>query len=80
MTASQAYGEDGVIRTVDILKREIVTGMRLLGVQNVNQLAPEMVSTNFQPRSLSVPQEARADTAARAQVENVNWQPLVARL
>ncbi|EIW64799.1 uncharacterized protein TRAVEDRAFT_68523 [Trametes versicolor FP-101664 SS1] len=53
--AQSAYGEDGVIRTVDILKREIVTGMRLLGVQNVNQLAPEMV-------------------------ENVNWQPLVARL
>ncbi|KAI0824209.1 FMN-dependent dehydrogenase-domain-containing protein [Trametes gibbosa] len=53
--AQSAYGEDGVVRTVDILKREIVTAMRLLGVQNVQQLVPEMV-------------------------ENVNWQPLVARL
>ncbi|OSD06084.1 hypothetical protein PYCCODRAFT_1431900 [Trametes coccinea BRFM310] len=41
--AQSAYGEDGVVRTVDILKREIVTGMRLLGVQTVNQLVPEMV-------------------------------------
>ncbi|KAI0361778.1 hypothetical protein OH77DRAFT_1418045 [Trametes cingulata] len=53
--AQSAYGEDGVVRTVQILKREITTAMRLLGVQNVNQLSPEMV-------------------------ENVNWQPLVARL
>ncbi|KAL7285641.1 hypothetical protein ACG7TL_000746 [Trametes sanguinea] len=48
--AQSAYGEDGVVRTVDILKREIVTGMRLLGVQTVNQLVPEMVeNVNWQP-------------------------------
>ncbi|KAH9857912.1 FMN-dependent dehydrogenase-domain-containing protein [Lenzites betulinus] len=48
--AQSAYGEDGVVRTVDILKREIVTAMRLLGVQSVNELVPEMVeNVNWQP-------------------------------
>ena len=40
----QAYGEDGVVKTVDILQREIVRAMRLMGVSNVNQLTPELVS------------------------------------
>ncbi|KAI0651715.1 FMN-dependent dehydrogenase-domain-containing protein [Trametes meyenii] len=53
--AQSAYGEEGVVRTVEILKREILTAMRLLGVQDVRQLVPEMV-------------------------ENVNWQPVLARL
>ncbi|KAI0778046.1 FMN-dependent dehydrogenase-domain-containing protein [Trametes elegans] len=48
--AQSAYGEDGVVRTVEILKREIETAMRLLGVQNVSQLVPEMVeNVNWQP-------------------------------
>lgn len=40
----QAYGEEGVVKTVDILQREIVRAMRLMGVSTVNQLTPEMVS------------------------------------
>ena len=40
----QAYGEEGVVKTVDILQREIVRAMRLMGVSNVNQLTPELVS------------------------------------
>ncbi|KAI0335386.1 hypothetical protein GY45DRAFT_1417679 [Cubamyces sp. BRFM 1775] len=48
--AQSAYGEEGVVRAVDILNREIVRAMRLLGVQNVNQLVPEMVeNVNWQP-------------------------------
>ena len=41
----QAYGEEGVVKTVQILTREIVRGMQLLGASNVKQLVPEMVST-----------------------------------
>ncbi|KAI0639264.1 FMN-dependent dehydrogenase-domain-containing protein [Trametes polyzona] len=48
--AQSAYGEEGVVRTVEILKREIVTAMRLLGVRNVSELTPEMVeNVNWQP-------------------------------
>ncbi|KAI8995498.1 FMN-dependent dehydrogenase-domain-containing protein [Trametes punicea] len=53
--AQSAYGEEGVVRMIDILEREIVRAMRLLGAQNVKQLVPEMYSTwqvenvNWQP-------------------------------
>ncbi|RDX56011.1 hypothetical protein OH76DRAFT_1427429 [Lentinus brumalis] len=48
--AQSAYGEEGVVRAIDILEREIVRGMRLLGVSNVQQLVPEMVEhVNWQP-------------------------------
>jgi len=42
---AQAYGEAGVVKVIHILKREIVTGMRLLGARHVGELVPEMVST-----------------------------------
>ena len=41
----QAYGEAGVIKIVQILEREMITGMRLLGATRVEELVPEMVST-----------------------------------
>ncbi|KAI0762848.1 FMN-dependent dehydrogenase-domain-containing protein [Fomes fomentarius] len=48
--AQSAYGEEGVVKAVDILEREITRGMRLLGVSNVKQLLPEMVEhVNWQP-------------------------------
>ncbi|KAI0757140.1 FMN-dependent dehydrogenase-domain-containing protein [Daedaleopsis nitida] len=48
--AQSAYGEEGVVKAVDILQGEIVRGMRLLGVSNVKQLVPEMVEhVNWQP-------------------------------
>ena len=53
----QAYGEDGVVKAVDIIQREIVRGMQLLGANNVSQLVPEMVSDidpNSIPRSTDV--------------------------
>jgi len=42
--ANGAYGEEGVIKVVEILEEEIATGMRLLGVTKVSELKPEMVT------------------------------------
>lgn len=39
----QAYGVAGVSKIIDILRREIVTAMRLLGASKVEDLRPEMV-------------------------------------
>lgn len=44
MYGQSAYGAAGVVKTVRILEREIVTGMRLLGATSVAELLPEMVS------------------------------------
>ncbi|KAH9946806.1 FMN-dependent dehydrogenase-domain-containing protein [Amylocystis lapponica] len=48
--AQSAYGEDGVVQIVRILEREIITGMRLLGATNVQELVPAMVErVDWQP-------------------------------
>ena len=39
----QAYGVDGVSKTIEILKREIITAMRLAGASTLSDLQPEMV-------------------------------------
>ncbi|KAF8912793.1 cytochrome b2 [Gymnopilus junonius] len=41
--AQSAYGVDGVVKIVQILKREITTAMRLVGASTVEDLKPEMV-------------------------------------
>ncbi|KAJ9097248.1 hypothetical protein QFC21_004917 [Naganishia friedmannii] len=41
--AQSAYGEDGVVKAVQILEEEIQTGMRLLGVTKISELKPEFV-------------------------------------
>lgn len=41
---AQAYGVDGVSKMIQILKREIITAMRLAGASNVHDLRPEMVA------------------------------------
>ncbi|KAI0030647.1 FMN-dependent dehydrogenase-domain-containing protein [Vararia minispora EC-137] len=41
--AQAAYGEEGVVKTVRIIEREVITGMRLLGAATVSDLVPEMV-------------------------------------
>lgn len=46
--ALSAYGEAGVVKTVRILEREIVTGMRLLGASSIKELTPEMVGFTSQ--------------------------------
>ncbi|PFH54603.1 hypothetical protein AMATHDRAFT_52242 [Amanita thiersii Skay4041] len=48
--AQGAYGVSGVTKIIQILEREIVTGMRLLGVSAVKDLAPDMVErVDWQP-------------------------------
>lgn len=39
----KAYGVPGVVTIVEILQREILTAMRLLGVSSIKGLKPEMV-------------------------------------
>lgn len=43
---AQAYGAAGVVKSVRILEREIVSGMRLMGVRTVKELVPEMVRSS----------------------------------
>ncbi|VDB86498.1 unnamed protein product [Peniophora sp. CBMAI 1063] len=48
--AQSAYGEEGVVRAVRILEREMLTGMRLMGVASVSELRPELVErVDWQP-------------------------------
>ncbi|KAK7465687.1 Karyopherin transporter [Stygiomarasmius scandens] len=48
--AQSAYGEIGVIKIVDILKRELSTAMALLGASDITQLTPDMVErVDWQP-------------------------------
>ncbi|TFY62168.1 hypothetical protein EVJ58_g4049 [Rhodofomes roseus] len=48
--AMSAYGEAGVIQTIRILQREIVLGMRLLGVTSLQELTPDLVErVDWQP-------------------------------
>lgn len=51
LTCSQGYGEAGVAKIIQLLNREIVTAMRLLGASRVSELKPEMVS--FQLASIT---------------------------
>ncbi|KAI0051750.1 hypothetical protein FA95DRAFT_1554282, partial [Auriscalpium vulgare] len=52
--AQSAYGEAGVVKTVRILERELVIGMRLLGARSVRELIPEMVErVDWQARGLA---------------------------
>ncbi|PPQ98738.1 hypothetical protein CVT26_010038 [Gymnopilus dilepis] len=41
--AQSAYGADGVVKIIQILKREITTAMRLLGASTVEDLHPDMI-------------------------------------
>lgn len=52
--ALSAYGEAGVVKTVHILEREIITSMRLLGVSSLQELTPGMVSPSHRTLSLTV--------------------------
>ena len=72
----QAYGEEGVVKAIEILEHEIVRAMRLLGVSNVSQLRPEMVSLLKWSSLVCFWSNSRSC----AQVEHVNWQPITSRL
>ncbi|KAF5374785.1 hypothetical protein D9758_000147 [Tetrapyrgos nigripes] len=48
--AQSAYGEIGVVKIVEILKRELTTAMALLGASDVRALTPDMVErVDWQP-------------------------------
>ncbi|KAH6917254.1 cytochrome b2 [Coprinopsis sp. MPI-PUGE-AT-0042] len=48
--AQSVYGEAGVAKIIQLLKREIVTAMRLIGASSVKDLKPEMVErVDWQP-------------------------------
>ncbi|KZV77493.1 hypothetical protein PENSPDRAFT_679048 [Peniophora sp. CONT] len=48
--AQSAYGEEGVVRAVRILERELLTGMRLMGAASIADLKPELVErVDWQP-------------------------------
>ncbi|KAE9410961.1 hypothetical protein BT96DRAFT_952800 [Gymnopus androsaceus JB14] len=52
--AQSAYGEVGVRKIIDILEREIVTTMRLMGVQKIADLTPDLVErVDWQPPARS---------------------------
>lgn len=40
---TQAYGAAGVVKIIRILERELIWGMRLLGVRRLEDLTPDMV-------------------------------------
>lgn len=42
---SLPYGTPGVEHLIDILAKEVVTAMALLGATNVSELRPDMVNT-----------------------------------
>ncbi|KAH9486795.1 Cytochrome b2, mitochondrial [Psilocybe cubensis] len=41
--AQSAYGQSGVSKIIEILRREVVTAMRLVGASTIRDLRPEMV-------------------------------------
>jgi L-lactate dehydrogenase (cytochrome) len=41
--AQSAYGTDGVVKAVDLLRAEVELGMRLLGVTRIEDLGPQYV-------------------------------------
>ncbi|KZS87413.1 hypothetical protein SISNIDRAFT_446833 [Sistotremastrum niveocremeum HHB9708] len=41
--ANAAYGENGIVKTIRILERELITDMRLLSASCISDLRPEMV-------------------------------------
>ncbi|KAF7339355.1 hypothetical protein MSAN_02149400 [Mycena sanguinolenta] len=50
--AQSAYGEAGVVKIVQILEREIISGMRGLGAASIKDLKPEMVErVDWEPLS-----------------------------
>jgi len=51
--ANGAYGEEGVVRVVQILEEEIAIGMRLLGAKTLGELRPEMVHAIDQAQGTS---------------------------
>jgi L-lactate dehydrogenase (cytochrome) len=73
--ANSAYGEAGVRRACQLLKDELEMNMRLLGVNKIEELTPELLDTSaIHNRSVSVARDNlyRQNYAA---MENVEFKP-----
>ncbi|KAI1359070.1 FMN-dependent dehydrogenase-domain-containing protein [Xylaria arbuscula] len=57
--ALAAYGEKGVERCVDIFADELVTGMRLLGIKNLDEARPERVNASRLLNEIWRPEKSR---------------------
>ncbi|KAI0404755.1 FMN-dependent dehydrogenase-domain-containing protein [Xylaria palmicola] len=57
--ALSTYGEKGVERCADIFADELVTGMRLLGITNINETGPERVNASRLLNEIYRPEKSR---------------------
>ncbi|KAI0448643.1 FMN-dependent dehydrogenase-domain-containing protein [Xylaria acuta] len=57
--ALAAYGEKGVERCLDIFADELVTGMRLVGMKNLDEARPERVNTSRLLNEIWRPEKSR---------------------
>ncbi|KAI0878299.1 FMN-dependent dehydrogenase-domain-containing protein [Hypoxylon argillaceum] len=57
--ALAAYGEKGVERCLDIFADELTTGMRLLGISNIDELRPERVNASRLLNEIWRPEKSR---------------------
>lgn len=48
--AMSTYGDDGVLKAIQILKDEMIMNMRLLGVTSIDQLSPNYIDSRIAPR------------------------------
>lgn len=56
--ANSAYGEAGVRKAIQLLRTELEMNMRLLGVNKISELGPELVDTrSIYQRSVAVPKD-----------------------
>ncbi|CCK70642.1 uncharacterized protein KNAG_0E03880 [Huiozyma naganishii CBS 8797] len=64
MYANSCYGEEGVEKAISLLKEEVETSMRLLGVTSIDQLGPDLLDlSTLRNRSVSVARDSLfADT------------------
>ncbi|KAF7307037.1 hypothetical protein MIND_00496800 [Mycena indigotica] len=65
--AQSAYGEDGVVKIVQILQREIVSGMHGLGASRIRDLIPDM-ATPVVPWNQNNPREKSQDRWSKTYV------------
>ncbi|VDB85366.1 unnamed protein product [Peniophora sp. CBMAI 1063] len=67
------WGEEGCRRTIEIMRNEIITGMRLMGVTRIEQLRPELVrwamnSLSYLSRQLDVLATKSAPNTPRSEL------------
>uniref|UniRef100_A0A060T3D8 L-lactate dehydrogenase (cytochrome) n=1 Tax=Blastobotrys adeninivorans TaxID=409370 RepID=A0A060T3D8_BLAAD len=59
--AMSSYGEDGVVRAIQLLKDEMEMNMRLLGVTRIDQLNPSLLDVRSITNHSGIPSDSLAD-------------------